>query len=163
MGWRKDGCDVSQREEPRFRRILLKARWGRGRLRFGGSGGKGYDGALVQRSGQAFLRARSGNDGVRDPRWGFGRYRDFGDLGVSPSSARALGCDCEQHQFLVMSECGQAMVEYVVVLAGVLCVIAGLGAFFNAFESGLVVRHAVSSASHHLGSGAGWVLDMFAY
>lgn len=118
---------------------------------------------MVSGEGEACLHAGSGYDGVRDPRRRVGCYRDFGYFGVPTTLARALGRNRQQHKRLIADEGGQATVEYVVVLAGVLCVVVGLGALFNAFESGLVVRHAVSSASHHVVAGSGWLLDVFAY
>lgn len=49
------------------------------------------------------------------------------------------------------------------VLAGILCVVAGLGALGNAFESGLVLEHVLAAASHHVQGSAGGLLDVFAY
>lgn len=55
------------------------------------------------------------------------------------------------------------MVEYVAVLFGILCVVAGLGALQSAFGSGLVTEHALAAASHHVQGGLGGLLDALAY
>lgn len=47
---------------------------------------------------------------------------------------------------------GQSTVEYVVVFAGFLAMVIGLGVVANFLESGLVVQHALQSASHHIQS-----------
>ena len=60
---------------------------------------------------------------------------------------------------LVRSECrerlmrrfrGQSSVEYAIVFAAFLAMVVGLGAVANLLESGLVLEHALQSASHHL-------------
>lgn len=60
-------------------------------------------------------------------------------------------------------DAGQATVEYAVVLAGLLCVVAGLAALQDAFGSGLVTEHALAAASHHVEGSVGGLLDVFAY
>lgn len=45
---------------------------------------------------------------------------------------------------------GQSSVEYAVVFAAFLALVLGLGSLVNLFDSGLVVKHALMSASHHL-------------
>ncbi len=45
---------------------------------------------------------------------------------------------------------GQSTVEYAIVLAAFLALVIGLGAMADLFQSGLVVEHALQSASHHL-------------
>ncbi len=45
---------------------------------------------------------------------------------------------------------GQSTVEYVIVFAAFLALVLGLGAMADLFQSGLVVEHALQSASHHL-------------
>lgn len=114
-------------------------------------------------AGEACLLSRPGNDGVRHPRRRFGGYRHPGHIGFSSQTAGALGCDSERDQRFVAVDSGQAAVEYVVVLAGILCVVAGLGALGNAFESGLVLEHVLAAASHHVQGSAGGLLDVFAY
>ena len=59
---------------------------------------------------------------------------------------------------------GQGTVEYAIVLAGLLCVVVGLGALSNALSDGLFVQHALVSASHHVQAAAlGSVGDVFSY
>lgn len=56
------------------------------------------------------------------------------------------------------------MVEYAVVLAGVLCMVVALGVLAKAMGEGLFVEHALMSASHHLQLAAlGSVADVFAF
>ena len=59
---------------------------------------------------------------------------------------------------------GQSSVEYVIVFAAFLAMIIGLGAVANLLESGLVLEHALQSASHHLSNvpTAAWA-DIFLY
>lgn len=45
---------------------------------------------------------------------------------------------------------GQSTVEYVIVFAAFLALVLGLGTMADLFQSGLVVEHALQSASHHL-------------
>lgn len=57
---------------------------------------------------------------------------------------------------------GQSMVEYAVILAGFLALIMGMGALWHLFDTGLVIEHALQSASHHLQDVAqGAWLDVF--
>lgn len=64
----------------------------------------------------------------------------------------------------VCSERGQGTVEYAVVLAGVLCMAVALGALAKVMGEGLLVEHALISASHHLQLAAlGTVADVFAF
>lgn len=59
---------------------------------------------------------------------------------------------------------GQSSVEYVIVFAAFLAMVIGLGAVANLLESGLVLEHALQSASHHLSNvpTAAWA-DIFLY
>ena len=66
------------------------------------------------------------------------------------------------HQQLV-GDSGQATVEYVVVLAAFACLVAGLGALWRVFESGMVVDHALLAASHHLQTSAMGIVDAFVF
>jgi Flp pilus assembly protein TadG len=62
---------------------------------------------------------------------------------------------CSAGRFLSY-ECGtagQSTVEFAIVFAAFLCVAIGLGALWHLSDSGLLVQHALQSASHHLGSG----------
>lgn len=58
---------------------------------------------------------------------------------------------------------GQSSVEYAIV-AAFLAMVVGLGAVANLLESGLVLEHALQSASHHLSNvaAAAWA-DIFLY
>lgn len=59
---------------------------------------------------------------------------------------------------------GQSTVEYAVIFAGFLALVIGLGAVWRLFETGLVLEHALQSASHHLQQVAeGAWLDVFLY
>lgn len=120
-------------------------------------------GVLLRRKVEACLLARAGNDGICHFGGRIGGDSHTGHFGFSSEAARALGCDSERHQRLVSDDAGQATVEYVVVLAGLLCLIAGLAALQDAFGSGLVTEHALAAASHHVGGSAGGLLDVFAY
>lgn len=65
---------------------------------------------------------------------------------------------------MLRGESGQSTVEYAVITAGVVALIAGLGAVWHGLESGLVTSHALASASHHLsGVPASFVVDIFRY
>lgn len=62
-----------------------------------------------------------------------------------------------------VDERGQSTVEYAVVMAAMLCVIAALGMLGNAVDAGMFVQHAVAAASHHLQGALGGVTDVFSY
>lgn len=53
--------------------------------------------------------------------------------------------------------------EYAVLLFGVLSVICALAAFSNLATTGVVVDHALSAASHHLGSSVSGLVDAFMF
>ena len=62
------------------------------------------------------------------------------------------------------SNAGQSTVEYAVIFAGFLALIIELGTVWRLFETGLVLEHALQSASHHLQQVAeGAWLDVFLY
>ena len=59
---------------------------------------------------------------------------------------------------------GQGTVEFVVVAAAFLVVVAVGGLLWQALEGGLFVEHALASASHHVQmTAAGNVVDVFLY
>ena len=59
---------------------------------------------------------------------------------------------------------GQSTVEYAVVFFGFIAIIAALSIMGRAFGSGLLVEHALASASHHLQLvAAGAASDVFLY
>lgn len=63
-----------------------------------------------------------------------------------------------------MDRRGQGTVEFAIVLFGFLAMVAALGVLWRAFESGLLVQHALQSASHHLETVVpGVVADVFLY
>lgn len=57
----------------------------------------------------------------------------------------------------------QSTVEYAVVVAALLCIVIGLGALFRVLESGLIVEHAVTAASHAVFTIVGGAADVFSY
>lgn len=62
------------------------------------------------------------------------------------------------------SESGQGTLEYALVMFGFLSIVAGLGALWNMLDGGLLVSHALASASHHVQAVTpGAVADVFAF
>ncbi|MDR0308772.1 MAG: hypothetical protein LBH87_02450 [Coriobacteriales bacterium] len=63
------------------------------------------------------------------------------------------------------SDCrGQVSVEYLIVGLILIAVIIGLGALLGRIEEGLIIRHAIESASHAFGSNtAGSIGDVLIY
>ena len=60
-------------------------------------------------------------------------------------------------------ESGQGTVEFAIVTAGLIALIVGLGAIAHTWDSGLVVSHALRSASHMVSAASGWIADVFCY
>lgn len=59
---------------------------------------------------------------------------------------------------------GQATVEYAIVFIAFLALVLALGALWDVLSGGLVVKHALQSASHHLsGVAPEVVFDAFLY
>lgn len=59
---------------------------------------------------------------------------------------------------------GQGTVEFAVVAAAFIAISFALAAFWHALGSGLLVEHALTSASHHAGSAMpGTIADVFLY
>lgn len=59
---------------------------------------------------------------------------------------------------------GQGTVEFAVVLFGFLALLAALGVLWRSVQDGLLVSHALQSASHHLETVVpGVVSDVFLY
>lgn len=72
--------------------------------------------------------------------------------------------DCSEWGSGRWRQCGQGTVEYAVVLAAVIAMVAGFGAFWHFFDLGAPVTHALQSASHHIQSAAaGAIGDVFMY
>lgn len=120
-------------------------------------------GVLLRLKVEACLLAWAGDDGICHFGGRVGGDSHIGHFGFSPKAARVVGRDSERHQCFVSDDAGQATVEYAVVLAGLLCVVAGLAALQDAFGSGLVTEHALAAASHHVEGSVGGLLDVFAY
>ncbi len=53
--------------------------------------------------------------------------------------------------------------EYAVLLAAFLAVVAGMGLLMHAFGDGLFVEHGLAAASHHIQASAGWMCDVLGY
>lgn len=63
-----------------------------------------------------------------------------------------------------MKRHGQTTVEFAIILFGFLSVIFALGLLWRANQAGLLVDHALQSASHHIQSVApGGMADVFLY
>ncbi|NBJ66104.1 hypothetical protein E5986_05860 [Adlercreutzia caecimuris] len=73
-----------------------------------------------------------------------------------------MGCHCKRYQ-RVVGDCGQSTVEYAIVAAAFVCVILAGGAVWRMLSSGLVIDHALLSASHHMQGAASWVIDVFSF
>lgn len=59
---------------------------------------------------------------------------------------------------------GQSTVEFAIVTAAFLAILLGLSALWHAFDQGLLVQHALQTASHHVQSvDAGAWGDVLAY
>ena len=58
---------------------------------------------------------------------------------------------------------GQGTVEFAIVTAALLAVVVGLGALWRLFGDGIVLDHALASASHHLSGSIGAIIDVFCY
>ena len=68
-------------------------------------------------------------------------------------------------ELTVYKDCsGQSTVEFVVVLSGILIVVLALGAFMRFGDEGLLVLHALQSASHNIAGGMlGIAGDVFCF
>lgn len=61
-------------------------------------------------------------------------------------------------------ERGQSTIEYAVIMAAFAVILAGLAALLHAMQSGIFIEHALSVASHHVGSVVPAVVaDIFLY
>lgn len=57
---------------------------------------------------------------------------------------------------------GQSTVEFAIVLAALLTIVIGIGLLWNLSDKGILIEHALSSASHHLKDAAvGIIGDVF--
>ena len=61
-------------------------------------------------------------------------------------------------------ERGQSTVEFAVIVLGFLAIAAALGVLWRGLEDGLLVSHALQSASHHMETVVpGVIADVFLY
>ncbi len=61
-------------------------------------------------------------------------------------------------------ERGQSTVEFAIIMAGFAALLVGLAALMRALDAGVLVKHAVSVASHHVASVVPAVIvDVFLY
>ena len=77
-----------------------------------------------------------------------------------------MGCHIGGHKQLVgtWDERGQSTVEFAIVMAGFLVVVAALSALWHVLGDGLLVEHALAAASHHIHAAAmGAASDIFLY
>ena len=112
------------------------------------------------------LVERAGNDGIRHFGWRARGYSDSGHHRVPPETAGAVGCHIGGHKQPVgtWGERGQSTVEFAIVMAGFLAVVAALSALWHALGGGLLVEHALAAASHHIhAAAAGAASDIFLY
>lgn len=130
--------------------------------------------ALASRQGEGLMRKGAGNHGIRHPCGGSRCHRDTGNNGFQAEDSGAVGCNRVGNQQSVgkgassllrlTSECGQGTVEYALIMAGLLSIIVGMGALLRLVDGGLLVEHALMSASHHVQAVTpGAVADVFMY
>ena len=77
---------------------------------------------------------------------------------LSPMGSIAYRC-----HLVSIDRCGQGTVEFVIVLCAFMALIGGLGALWHVLGDGIVVQHAITSASHNIAGAAGAWADVFAY
>lgn len=128
-----------------------------------GGVGQGGRGTREPYAGEGFVRQGSRHNRVRHFGRRFGRHSHSGHFGISAPLTGALDGYRRRHQQLVRDQCGQATVEYVVLLAGFACVVWGLGSLWRLFESGLVVDQALLAASHQVRTTAMGLVDAFVF
>ena len=82
-----------------------------------------------------------------------------------PSRRESTGCEQVRAALLAIRGAdGQGTLEYALVLFAFLSMVAGMGAIWNALDAGLLIEHALQSASHHIASAApGAFADVFMY
>ena len=63
-----------------------------------------------------------------------------------------------------LGDCGQSTVEFAVVTAGFMALLAALAVIWHALDSGLVIDHVLAIASHHIQTVApATISDLFLY
>lgn len=113
----------------------------------------------------------SGHDRVCDFGWRDRSHCDSCHNGIPPQAPRALGCYRKWHKQPLtrhfrrhLLQAGQSTVEFALVTAGLLAVFAACGALWHFLDAGILVQHALSSASHHVGGTVlGGLGDVFLY
>lgn len=134
----------------------------------------GYDSPLLQISSQTCLYEGAGNNRVChfSRRACCNRNRCNNRL---PSQAPgALECDSRWYLIALMGRyllyldrihgtSGQSSVEYAIILAAFLVVIAACGLLMNALTDGLFIEHAISAASHNAQVLFGGAADVFSF
>lgn len=96
---------------------------------------------------------RAGDNRVRHPRRRARRHSHTGDHGFQAEVAGAVECDCRRHKRVVglaVRDEGQSTVEFAVVTAGFLSATVALSLLWHAFGDGMLVKHALAVASHHV-------------
>lgn len=119
---------------------------------------------------------RPRNHRVRHFSRGSSGNRHYCHCGISSEARRALGCHCHQHGHALEvlkpqgvlgaggNHSGQSTVEFAVITGALVAILAGLGALWHGLEGGLLVSHALASASHHLSQvPLPFVADIFRY
>ena len=66
---------------------------------------------------------------------------------------------------MVLTDCrGQGTVEFAIVTAAIVVIIIALGVLWNLSDAGILVEHALRSASHNLEEAAAGIIgDIFCY
>ncbi|MCI8424174.1 MAG: hypothetical protein HFJ72_00710 [Adlercreutzia sp.] len=67
------------------------------------------------------------------------------------------------HQQPLGDERGQGTVEYALVTAAFICIVAAGAALWRALSSGLFVEKGLLAASHHVQGAAGWLADVLSF
>lgn len=97
---------------------------------------------------QASVRKRSGNHGICDLGRSSCGHCDHSHNCLQAQIRRIVERDLDRDQ-QPLGESGQATAEFAIVFALMLSIIVALGALMNVLGEGVLVEHAVSSASHN--------------
>lgn len=125
------------------------------------------DDVYCETSNNAPLRARSRHDRICHSCWRVSGYCNHRNNALPTKTSRTLECNCRRNKRPLatdVSRTGQSTVEFVIVTAGLICVVVALGALWHSVNSGLLVEHALSAASHHLVDvPAAFIVDIFRF
>lgn len=151
-------------------------------MRWFNRGKDGQDGCLVESvelggwlHGESFdvrkkarrLGARPGHDGIRHSRGCSRGHRDSGNHDFPAETRRAVERDCGGDKRPIRrasGQEGQSTVEFAVVMAAFIVLVVALSVFWHMLSDGVVVEHALGSASHHLASvHAPFIVDILRY